>query len=261
MTTVSATIGQGDDAHRLVRVGAWNFTVWEALVDDEPRIRDLDAGERLGFTRPRNIRKLIRSGRKIAELHKRSTVERYEIRPGIEHPGQPTDEFWLTEAQVLKLCARTETPIAEPILDDMIRVYIAVRRGLLGLHALDATAVRAIAKQVAAAAVAPLQQEIAELRTLLTAGQTTAPRAERADTGLKQEAPICGWIAITAAVAKTLDLTLSTKTVQRYAQPGRPNRLPVFQYDNGGVYLTPSALELWAAARSMPLGARHRISP
>ena len=41
------------------------------------------------------------------------------------------DAYWLTEAELLKLCARSETPIAEAILDEMIAVYQAVRRKLL----------------------------------------------------------------------------------------------------------------------------------
>ena len=40
------------------------------------------------------------------------------------------NEYWLTEAQLLKVVARSETAIAETILDEMIQVYMAVRRHL-----------------------------------------------------------------------------------------------------------------------------------
>ena len=40
--------------------------------------------------------------------------------------------YWLTEAQILKVCARSETEVAEAILDDMIATYLAVRSYRLG---------------------------------------------------------------------------------------------------------------------------------
>jgi hypothetical protein len=61
----------------------------------------------------------------------RSTVERQPVGPGGKGIREYTvSEYWLTEAELLKLCARSETPIAESILDDMIAVYVAVRRYL-----------------------------------------------------------------------------------------------------------------------------------
>jgi hypothetical protein len=77
----------------------------------------------------------------------------------------------------------------------------------------------------------------------------------------KQEKPICGWNAIADAVSRAIGTSCCRKTAQRYAKPGRPNRLPVFRYDNGVVYLLPSALSLWREARSMPLGAREPGRP
>lgn len=128
--TISEVVGEGDVAHRLVRVGAWDFTVWDALGDGEPRVRDVDAGQRLGLGRARDVRKLIRRtwpGKKLNDIHQRATVVR---RPG-QVASRSVREFWLSEAQLLKLCARSETPIADAILDDMIRVYMLVRRGLV----------------------------------------------------------------------------------------------------------------------------------
>jgi hypothetical protein len=72
-----------------------------------------------------------------------------------------------------------------------------------------------------------------------------------------QDTPIVGWRAIAAAVCKAVGGSACVRTAQRYARPGRTNRLPVFKYDNGVVYLKPSALELWKEARSMPLGGRE----
>jgi hypothetical protein len=260
VVTVSAIVGEGKEAHRLARVGAWAFTVWEALGDSEPRIRDVDAGARLGLGRARDIRKLIRRiwpGDKIREVFPRATVARGLFR-GEKQAQQLVEEFWLTEAQLLKVCARAETPIADAILDDMIRVYIAVRRGLLVQPAADG------------AALCALQKDIAELRADVTAlKRVVLPNAKFVEGASKPpdfaalaspEVPFRGWRAITQAVGRTLGARVSRRTAIRYAQPGRRNRLPVLQYDNGGVYLMPSALALWAAARSMPLGARLRNS-
>ena len=129
--TVSEMVGKGGAAHRLVRVGAWDFTVWEGAGDGEPRIRDLDAGERLGFARPITIRDLIKriwQGKNRNRIHQIRTARTTSG----GRPTKPATEFWLTEAQLLKLCARSETEIADAILDDMIRVYMLARRGLLG---------------------------------------------------------------------------------------------------------------------------------
>jgi hypothetical protein len=47
------------------------------------------------------------------------------------HRDQLVNEYWLTEAQALKVSAKSETAIADQILDEVIRVFIAVRRGQL----------------------------------------------------------------------------------------------------------------------------------
>lgn len=101
---------------------------------DEPRVRDLDLAEHLGFERPRNIRKLI--GRICGERGVCSTVERTVN-------GRPATEYWLTEAQALKVIAKSETAKADAILDEVIAVYMAWRRGQFTQApvALDATTI------------------------------------------------------------------------------------------------------------------------
>ena len=128
--TVSEVIGTGAEAHRMVRVGDWEMRV-EGAEGTDPLIRDLDAAARLGFKQPRMIRKLIkRIWPENKGLHVRSTVERTSMPQGGTRETAVT-EYWLTEAQLLKVCARSETPIAEAVLDEMIRVYMLARRGLL----------------------------------------------------------------------------------------------------------------------------------
>lgn len=116
------------DDRTIVRADGWDMTVWPDA-GDEPRIRDLDAAERLGFARPRKIREIIaRIWPNFAGLYVRPTVGRTSM-PNGGVRIDTTNEAWLTEAQLLKVIARSETPIAEAILDEMIAVYMAVRRG------------------------------------------------------------------------------------------------------------------------------------
>jgi hypothetical protein len=69
--------------------------------------------------------------------------------------------------------------------------------------------------------------------------------------------PILGWPAIAKATGKALGRSVCVRTAQRYARPGRLNRLPVYKYDNGQVYLKRSAIKLWKQAWSMPLGGHE----
>ena len=67
---------------------------------------------------------------------------------------------------------------------------------------------------------------------------------------------ICGWRKIAKAVSNAVGCSVSIRTAQRYASHGRRNRLPVYRYDNGCVYLMSNTLKLWKRARAMPLGGR-----
>lgn len=166
--TVSAVIGEGPEAHRIARVGAWTFTV-PGAEGQEPLIRDVDAAVRLGFARPRSIRDLIK---RIWPENNGPCVRRAVRRTQMPTGGVreiDVDEFWLTEAQLLRVCARSETPVAESILDDMIRVYMAVRRGLIPPPAapaqVDPAVMLTILRQFA-----DLQATVVELRSALSTG-------------------------------------------------------------------------------------------
>lgn len=130
---IFTTEGEGTDARTLATVGDWQLSVWASAPDGEPRIRDVDAAERLGFKRPRKIRELIERTWPDANssgIYVRPTVGRTQMPTGGVRET-PVTEYWLTEAQLLKVIARSQTPVADAILDDMIRVYLLARRGLL----------------------------------------------------------------------------------------------------------------------------------
>lgn len=157
---VSDVIGDGPLAHRRAAVGLWVFTIPGAN-GTEPLIRDTDAAARLGFARPRDIRKLIeRLWPENARPIQRATVAHRNVRGGGVQEYR-VDEYWLTEAELLKLCARAETKVAEAVLDEMIAVYMAVRRGLLPRPSPAVPPQLAAEVDALRAAVVELQRELA----------------------------------------------------------------------------------------------------
>jgi hypothetical protein len=110
---------------------------WSVSMDaDAPRILDEELGKRLGFARPRDIRKLIDrlvKDEKLRDIRMRATASRIELRRGV-HRDQVVNEYWLTERQALKVIAKSETAIADAILDEVIDVFIAVRNQMSALQ-------------------------------------------------------------------------------------------------------------------------------
>jgi len=94
----------------------------------EPRMRDIDIAEALGFERARNIRKLV--SRYIDSLEAfgevfRSTVERNS---GV---GRPEDCFWLNEQQTVFICLKSESPKAVELTVQVVKVFVDWRHGSL----------------------------------------------------------------------------------------------------------------------------------
>lgn len=120
-----------EQTRRILSAPGWEFSIWEDQTDSEPRIRDTDAAARLGYVRPRKVREVIE---RIWPEDKRPHVRSATVRTSMPKGGArevSVQEYWLTEAELLKLIARSETPVAEAILDEMIAVYMAVRRHLV----------------------------------------------------------------------------------------------------------------------------------
>lgn len=98
--------------------------------DGEPRIRDILIGERLGYDRPRDIRKNIEKN--LAELEsygmcaKLARVVERENRGTIE-----VQEYWPNEAQCLLICMFARTDAAAEVRKALIDVFMAWRRGQL----------------------------------------------------------------------------------------------------------------------------------
>lgn len=130
------------DTRQTLTVGGWRLCVFSTDTS-EPRIRDLDLAERLGYKKTHNIRDLIE--RLIAE-GKLSGVQTFRTVRNVARQGRGEVkieglEFWLTEAQALKVIAKSGTDIADKILDEVIDVFRMAIRGLLSpghAHAAEA---------------------------------------------------------------------------------------------------------------------------
>lgn len=122
-------------------------------VDDEPRIKDVRIGACLGMGQPLNIRKVIEANR--AELERYGNIFTQHVKNG--ERGRPSFEYYLNEGQTLLLCMFSRTDRAADVREQVIKVFMAYRRGALkavdappqlfkrGAHPLD----RAIALQSA----------------------------------------------------------------------------------------------------------------
>jgi hypothetical protein len=121
---VSAVIGEGAEAHRIVRVGDWTFTVL-GEAGTEPEIPDTALASRLGLPLHK-LRELSGRHEKAGNLAPRM------VYPTVgETGGRPGMQRFYTEADALFLVTRSETPKAIALTKEMIGVYMLARRGLL----------------------------------------------------------------------------------------------------------------------------------
>lgn len=121
---VSEVIGQGDDVHRIVRVGEWSMVVRGTDAEGEPEVPDTALAPRLGL----EIRRL----RWLSDKHEKAG----NIAPRIclaasQNRGRPGKQRFYTEADALFLVTRSEAAGAVALTREMIRVFMLARRGLL----------------------------------------------------------------------------------------------------------------------------------
>lgn len=101
------------EIERVEEVKGWPLTV--ARGQERPLIRDEELGRKLGFERPRDVRKLIARIFRDSELC--ATVA--------QSRGRPSKTYFLTRSQALKVTMRSETPTADVIQDEIVHVYEA----------------------------------------------------------------------------------------------------------------------------------------
>lgn len=104
---------------------------WSVAMDgDEPTVLDEELGTRLGFGRPRDIRKLIErliSDGILNDSDIRATVAR--VATGVSSIA--VTRYRLTEIGALLVITRSNTKIAHAITRQVVEVFKAVRRGQL----------------------------------------------------------------------------------------------------------------------------------
>ncbi len=104
--------------------------------DGAHRILDVELARRLGFSRPRDVRKLIDRLAEQGELSgvsKRATVSRRELSGNVIET--PVTEYWLTLEQALFVTAKSETKAANEILRAVIAVFLKAQREHEARHA------------------------------------------------------------------------------------------------------------------------------
>jgi phage antirepressor YoqD-like protein len=95
-------------------------------VEGEARIRDIDLGERLGFERPADIRKLIERHREnLNKISILATVA--QIHQGA---GRPSKAYYLNRKQAIFITAKSETAEATDITIEIIDRFDAYERGM-----------------------------------------------------------------------------------------------------------------------------------
>lgn len=107
----------------VLHVNGW--TVSE--VNGEPTVRDTALAEKLGYSETRAIRKLIKRMIDSGSFGCGTPCPTYEKIAN----GNQVEVFYLTEKQALKVIAKSETKIADAIMDEVIDVFLAYRKGQL----------------------------------------------------------------------------------------------------------------------------------
>lgn len=116
----------------VVTFSDWPIAV-SGLGDREPRIRDVELAERLGFKELVSIRRLIKSLIRTGKLSDIKVLHGASAATG----GRPVAEYWLTERQAIKVVAKSATDRADALLDEVIEVFVLARQGKLQQEALS----------------------------------------------------------------------------------------------------------------------------
>ena len=99
------------------------------IIDDEPRIKDVILGKRLGLRKSRDIRAVIKSN--MAELLSYGCAPLVTANEKIGFLNRPMEAYYLNEPQALLLCMFSRTNKAAEVRKELIDVYMAYRtRGL-----------------------------------------------------------------------------------------------------------------------------------
>ena len=186
---------------QLEAAGELNVEILEGLPialtfpDGKPRIQDLELGAQLGFSRARDIRKLIGDLVAGGHLLANELCDRPSQTP--RTAGRPAKERWLDEEQALFVTTQAGTPIARTITRQVIRAFVAARRRL-DKPAADLAFAGRIGERLVNEVVIPLDGQLKQIERRLVAlegqgsfGSKTmllVPQVDPEDAGYSMEA-------------------------------------------------------------------------
>lgn len=99
------------------------------VIEDEPRIKDIVLGERLGLKNTRDFKNVI--DRNIQELKEYGALSSQTTTERVGCVNRKITSYYLNEAQALLLCMFSRTAKAAQVRKELIDVYMAYRtRGL-----------------------------------------------------------------------------------------------------------------------------------
>lgn len=205
---------------RTVAVDGWTLAV-QNEADEHPTVEDLELATRLGFARPRKVRELIgrllRDGL-LKDSDVRPTVGRSTNSP-FQRGRRAEVEYRLTEAGALKVIARSETPVANAILEQVIDVFIAYRRGLIrpAAPAVLATGVRVADNMLA-------REDVSSRCRLASAA--LGVHLGRVHGAVRRQFLVPGVYHVPLALLPIVREFLEALALRRLLLPGAPRRLP-----------------------------------
>lgn len=95
------------------------------VIDNEPRIKDVVLGERLGLKKARDVRVVIKSN--MAELLAYGCAPLLTAHEKIGFVTRQTEAYYLNEPQALLICMFSRTQKAAAVRKELIDVYMAYR--------------------------------------------------------------------------------------------------------------------------------------
>lgn len=95
------------------------------VIDNEPRIKDVVLGERLGLKKTRDVRVVIKSN--MAELLAYGCAPLVTAHEKIGFVTRQTEAYYLNEPQALLICMFSRTQKAAAVRKELVDVYMAYR--------------------------------------------------------------------------------------------------------------------------------------
>ncbi len=127
-------------SEKMVRVGGLEFC---AEGGEEPRALDVAIGETVGLSRPRDVRRAIRSALKSGLLQEKD-CRALGARRKIGAVSGEVTEYWLTEMGARLLATQLNSPRAIAMTREMVEWFVEARRQLSSEPALPAPVVERV---------------------------------------------------------------------------------------------------------------------